>query len=1306
MAATDYTQVVQQLYISYFGRPADPTGLTNFTAQLLAADPAPGTDAALTTTAALSAYSQAHPTSAVGLLVGSFANKVTPPGNDHLSILKFVNDVYNNIFHRDADEGGNFWINAIETGSVSRENAALAITQGAMSNTSTQGMADAALVANVNAVSQDFTSSLDTIAKVISFSGDAAAAASHALLAQVTATTDLTAFHANVVSAITGLNVPVVVNTTLTTGIDTGAAFVGGAGNDVFNGVGTATLNAFNALDSIDGGAGNNTLNVVSAVATSLANGSVTVKNIQTANITEASTLTLDTTNWTGLTSLNVSSSTGAGAVTAAATTAITDTNILATAAAAGAALNSSVDGGGVVNVTVTGTNAAGSAVIGNIAVGSTTAAAGALTVNATETAAVAGTLGNVSARGAAAVTVNSVENVAIVNLSTAGTVSATGAAGVVTVNATTNITETDNPLTAVGAFTTGVISATGGTSIVVNSVVTASAAALAAEIGAGHTLVVTQGGVAVQDGGTATSVTVNQAAPATAAAGTAASLATAATPAIAGIGYDAQLAAAGTAASALTPATLGVVAGVVTVSGTTGIGAGNASNSIANVTIANYKGGAGADYINSNALKSVTLSGSGTGGLTIYNQGGTSFTSLNLNLNKFSDTTGVAINGNGVTTMNVTTGGTGGSTLGAITDTSLTTLNVAGSQTLKLTVVPTSLTAINVSGAAGFNDNGSLSSLTASGTGLAFKTTSSGKITATLHANGLDTFTGSTGQDVITITADQSKAIVGGSGATDELILAGTAATFLGGATTTAAKVSGFETVGINNAGANGNYNMSLLQTGNAFNAIDVISGTGTTATFSNVAKNTSIAFQSTVATANAFVYQSADAQSVTGNDAVTVTLGNSTGGVVTLGTGADTGVSAATVSLLMEDTNQVGIATLNIVSNSTAAQAGSSVNTITALGDSGLSTLNVSGATGLTIGVLNEGVTAGASATAATSFTLNNTSGGDVTISAFTDSALGTLKFTGSGNGIITSLAGVTGQILSISNTGTGAATIGTGFADANLKSLTLAGNVALGADVGAAGIATTQEVASFGTSGFTLAAGTDHAHININATGAVAGFTDTLTVGNGNNYITDGSIAGKVNVTVGTGSNLIDLTAGGGTFTAGAGPAQTANNTYAATVALGAHTSTAGVGIDVIKVGMANGVVGGVTTAWTFTGTAAANTVISGVTAGDKVVFAADAAPSVLVTLSAAHQTAITSAADLATAVGLAFADINVDTGHAAHAVMSFVYGGNTYVIENAAADATLNAGDSIIELVGVHTIAAAASVAGASTISIVS
>lgn len=1275
---TTVNQTIAACYVAFFGRSPDQQGLQFW--QASAAN------------SGLSGLSLAENIASGFTNNPNFAQTYGQLGN-----AAFVQQIYQNIGGNTGDANGiQYWTNLLNSGETRAKVVAdfvygvLNMTQAAINaevaaGTITQADATAALarqsyLTNRSNVALAYTQTMGAASNLAastnqnsltSLQSDPAYLASQAILNSVTADPATVTAAQNYLNgsptnaAIVqqyGNGTAVLGQTyTLTTGVDSVTA----SGNAVINGViGTAANNVgdtLNPLDSIKATGANNTLNIVDQGNATSAGviPTITVSGVQTANISAVHGETVNTTTWTGLTALNINASSGADVVTAAGTTAVNVTNTLATGAAPAA---TTVDGGSTVTATVTGTNATGSAVIGNVTVGGTTAATGAVNLTATETAAVAGTLGSVAATGAAAVTVSSTENIAVMAGTTAGTVAATGGTGAVTVTSTTNITETDNPVGA--TFTTGAISAKGGSSIVVNSAVTASAAALSAEVGATHTITVTQGNVTVQDGGTATSVTVNQAATVAAKAGVAATLASAGSPAVAGIGYDASAAVAATPATAVVPATLGVAAGAVTISGTTGTAAGNASNTITDVTLANYQGGLGADYINSNVLKNVTLSGSGKGGLTIYNQGTTKFTSLNLNVNQFTDDTGVTISGNGVTTLNVNTGGAGASTLTAIGDTALTTLNVAGTQTLNLSTVPTSLTAINVSGAAGFNDNGTLASVTASGTGLALKTTSSGTITATLHANGLDTFAGSTGRDVITLTADQTKAVAAGSATNDELVLKGAASTFLGAGTHVAANVSGFEVLGINNAAANGSYDMSLLSTGNSFNAIDVISGGATTATFQNVAKNTSLSFDASVTAANAFVYQSADAQSVTGNDSVNVALGTAANGAITLGAVGDTG------SLLMEDTNQVGIATLNITSNGSAADVTAhNVNTIVALEDSGLSTLNVSGAVGLTIGVLDEGVTAGTSATAATSFTVNNTSGGTVTIGAFTDSALGTLNFTGSGNDVITSLNGVTGQILSVSNTGTGTVTIGTGFADANLKSLTLSGSVALGADAGAAGVATTKEAASFGTSGFTLAAGTDNAHINLHLTGANAGYTDNLTVGNGNDYLIDGSTAGTVNVTVGTGSNLIDLTS-------------VANkaSTYAATVTLGAHSA-----VDEVLVGAVSGNVSATATQ--------AQTFITGAVKGDIIGIAGFTGAVETAAQTALAQTAVnalTGASNtLATAITTAHGYLTANNN-----AIAFQFGGNTYVVEEAT-HGTLAAGDTIVELAGVHTIAAGAS-----------
>ncbi|MQA39880.1 beta strand repeat-containing protein [Rugamonas aquatica] len=472
MAATDYAAVVQQLYISYFGRPADYYALQAFTTQLAAADTTGGT---LVTTEALSAYAQANPTSAAGKLVASFAGKpeavaLYGTGTDIGSISKFVNAIYQNVLHRDADnEGGAYWINAIVSGGVSKENAALAITQGALGNTSPQGLIDAALVKNTAAVAIDFTNSLDTIPKINSFSGDAAAAAARGLLLQVNSTTDLTAFHANVTTAIANLIIPVTNPISLIAGPETQ---LGTAGNDVFNGTGTT----FSALDSIDGGAGNNSL-VISDAAGVLGGSvpaGVVVKNVQTFSVNTAA---------------------GLGTVGAAGTPATAQVNNYAFAAAAGA--DTVVVNYGTLSTTMNltataATNQANFIAAINALAGGTVATAGAGT-SVNVTAPVAGTalpvisFSSFSVAGdAATITVTTpTANGAAVAGSTNAVYDVSGFGGLtnVTVNAagsvnlkvsettTTTVTDTANAaVTVTGGLVTKVNAATGAVIVAGNA--------------------------------------------------------------------------------------------------------------------------------------------------------------------------------------------------------------------------------------------------------------------------------------------------------------------------------------------------------------------------------------------------------------------------------------------------------------------------------------------------------------------------------------------------------------------------------------------------------------------------------------------------------------------------------------------------------------------------------------------------------------------------------------------------------------------------------------------------------------------
>jgi trimeric autotransporter adhesin len=290
MAAQDYTSVVQQLYVSYFGRPADYYGLQNFSAAL-------DKQGAPKTFAELQAAVQADKagTTALSQLVNSFnssAESVALYGTDNsqIGIGKFVNAIYQNVLGRDADKSGfDFWVNAINTGELTKANAAAAITQAALTNTSAQGKLDALTVQNKLAVATSFTTALDTPAEITSFSGDAAAAAARSLLLGVNSTTNLTAYQANINDTIDKLGNVVNGQTfSVTTGVDT---LAGTSGNDVFNSLnvaadGQTAASTVSAFDSIDGGAGKDTLNIyTNGTQNASIPANATIKNIETVNI-------------------------------------------------------------------------------------------------------------------------------------------------------------------------------------------------------------------------------------------------------------------------------------------------------------------------------------------------------------------------------------------------------------------------------------------------------------------------------------------------------------------------------------------------------------------------------------------------------------------------------------------------------------------------------------------------------------------------------------------------------------------------------------------------------------------------------------------------------------------------------------------------------------------------------------------------------------------------------------------------------------------------------------------------------------
>lgn len=357
---------LNQLYLAYFGRPADFDGLTFYTANANA------------TVASVAAAFSASPESVA--LYGSTFNAAS------------INAIYRTLFNRDAEPAGlTYWSTEVAAGRLTPAMAAYGILVGAQN-------ADKTAVDNKLAISAAFTAALDTAAEITGYSGAAAAASARAFLATVTSDA------ATLTTAQTGLNTAVanasalggaVGSTfTLTTASDT---LVGTAGNDTFSGAEVTFSDAnpavatgpYSILDSINGGAGIDTLSVVvqggGTTYTTAALPAATLTGVEVVNIRALQAETADIVSFaapSGVTAVNTDRSTSTVTVTA-----------LASGASAGM-----ISGSGALNAAWGGTVTAATLNVQNGNTGGnvvlTGAAVTSTTVNSTGTAAnVIGTL-------------------------------------------------------------------------------------------------------------------------------------------------------------------------------------------------------------------------------------------------------------------------------------------------------------------------------------------------------------------------------------------------------------------------------------------------------------------------------------------------------------------------------------------------------------------------------------------------------------------------------------------------------------------------------------------------------------------------------------------------------------------------------------------------------------------------------------------------------------------------------------------------------------------------------------------------
>lgn len=249
-----YTSAVQKLYVAYFNRPGDATGVAFWEAQLAANG---GNVAAIST--AFSGSSE-------------YATLYAGQSNDQL-----VNNLYVNLFGRAAEPAGlTFWSLRISQGLDTIASIALSLANNA------QG-ADATAVANKITAATSFTDALNTTAEIIGYSGFAANAIARTWLATVTDAASLVtataAVDATVVSAAAAGSAVATTGTTFTLaeGLDN---VTGTTNNDTVLGLVDGTDNTFTLGDTIDGGAGTDTLRITTDQA-AISVAAATISNVE-----------------------------------------------------------------------------------------------------------------------------------------------------------------------------------------------------------------------------------------------------------------------------------------------------------------------------------------------------------------------------------------------------------------------------------------------------------------------------------------------------------------------------------------------------------------------------------------------------------------------------------------------------------------------------------------------------------------------------------------------------------------------------------------------------------------------------------------------------------------------------------------------------------------------------------------------------------------------------------------------------------------------------------------------------------------
>lgn len=275
-------QQVQQFYIGYYGRPADPVGLAYWQTQDEAA--------------ALKGFSES----------AEFTNQFTG-----LSASQQVTKVYNNLLGRAPDTAGLlYWAGELTAGRETIGSLVLSMTKNALGK-------DVTTIEDRVTYSNAFTTALNTAEEINAYAGTAATQAARDALLKVVATAvgDHTALNAEtakidttIASIVSGGGSNPGQTFTLTVGED---KLTGTAGNDTFNGLivqanDASAKDTLESFDVLDGGAGTDTLNATINSGTP----APVLKNIENVNLRFTANKGADLTSATGVTALTIENST------------------------------------------------------------------------------------------------------------------------------------------------------------------------------------------------------------------------------------------------------------------------------------------------------------------------------------------------------------------------------------------------------------------------------------------------------------------------------------------------------------------------------------------------------------------------------------------------------------------------------------------------------------------------------------------------------------------------------------------------------------------------------------------------------------------------------------------------------------------------------------------------------------------------------------------------------------------------------------------------------------------------------------